>query len=117
MATQQRHNLKEGRDERLWEKERNAARNSFVKKEQAATKRAVSIGMTVLYIVLAAVFVFVLYLIYDSANKLMEVLRAPEDSPLKGETAWRIELLVFWVLWACYLLWKSWRLFKKNKEN
>lgn len=104
------------RDERMWEEMQKTARRSFKEKEEQSAKRTVRIGLAVIYIALAGMLAFVVYLIYTNAQRLTEALDAPQGTPANDEATWYIMQVAFWALWAGYLLWKIWRIARKNKE-
>ncbi len=104
------------RDERMWEEMQKTARRSFKEKEERSAKRTVRIGLAVIYIALAGMLAFVVYLIYTNAQRLTEALDAPQGTPANDEATWYIMQVAFWALWAGYLLWKIWRIARKNKE-
>ena len=56
------------RDERMWEEMQKTARRSFKEKEEQSAKRTVRIGLAVIYIALAGMLAFVVYLIYTNAR-------------------------------------------------
>lgn len=115
--TQQKSQWKTGRDEQMWEEIQKNARRSFKEKEDRTAKKAVRVGLTVIYIALAIFLVFTLYLVYTNAVRLTEALEAPKGTPANEEATWYIMQVFFWASWVCYLVWKGWRIARKNKEE